>query len=865
MKIKLWALLLTVCMLSACGGDTAQNNDTQTDATPVDGGGSPGDGDATRRSDTTAPAFPADAVLTVADVTATAALVSWPEAADDVGVSHYAVTLDGAPLDPIAADVTEANLTALVGGRAYLVTVRALDAAGNLSDELTTTVRTPDDQAPQWPNPRLTVRADVTEASLSWSEATDNLAVVAYRVYQNDVQVSETTERQLSVESLSPSTEYTFRVEAGDAAGNWSADGPVQQVTTEAAYDPGFKRLTQVQYTYTIADLFGQLWADRYARRAALGLDPGQAEHGSGAAYHERLTGQSWGYPQQFRNGYPQDSVVPGPDTPRGGFSRLDSVVYDEHAAAWVGVVMYLSDFWSGWIGAQAVLEPCRYEYRNDLRQADTLAAAYRQCAIELIDEFAPRALRRPMSPEERASFIAAYDEIPMVYAADGLDENEVLVTGVGHLLAIIALQPEVSYHVELGDEAGDLTAYELANRLSYHFWNTIHDINEQDAPGGHNSRVAYHSGPNGEAGPIPVWNNTGGANSFVREALQSELLNLGRYFTRINPGTFEGMFRSNDHLMSCQPPPWADPSECTGTGPWAQAIYGINGRCADFDSCAQTGWTDAEIGWDGVSEPIQLPEPERVGLITRMAFLGHDTYQARPIRRGLLIREMLLCDPIPPPENCDVVQPPSLTGKCTDANGAESTDCTGDSQCDEGQTCVGWDRPVAMTVRERVEALTEQPGSSCAQCHSTLINGFGHALGHFSSLGKYWETEHMFSDQRNAEEEFWFFGATPDRWRPIDTASSTILNGNIVEFDGAQEVADLLVESGRMEWCWSREYFRYSMGRHEFDTDAQAIEDMAQALRDGQTLDVAFQSIAHLPQFKILAKPPTRPIEGGE
>ena len=47
------------------------------------------------------------------------------------------------------------------------------------------------------------------------------------------------------------------------------------------------------------------------------------------------------------------------------------------------------------------------------------------------------------------------------------------------------------------------------------------------------------------------------------------------------------------------------------------------------------------------VSQPVELPEPERVGLLTRMAFLGHDTYQARPIRRGLLIREMLLCDPI--------------------------------------------------------------------------------------------------------------------------------------------------------------------------------------------------------------------------
>ena len=126
----------------------------------------------------------------------------------------------------------------------------------------------------------------------------------------------------------------------------------------------------------------------------------------------------------------------------------------------------------------------------------------------------------------------------------------------------------------------------------------------------------------------------------------------------------------------------------------------------------------------DGRATSLWSYQPERVGLLTEWHSVTN--HQARPIRRGLLIREMLLCDPIPPPENCDVVQPPSLTGKCTNEAGEESTDCTGDSQCDEGETCVGWDRSVTMTVREKVEELTEQPGSSCAQCHTTLINGFG-------------------------------------------------------------------------------------------------------------------------------------------
>ena len=82
-------------------------------------------------------------------------------------------------------------------------------------------------------------------------------------------------------------------------------------------------------------------------------------------------------------------------------------------------------------------------------------------------------------------------------------------------------------------------------------------------------------------------------------------------------------------------------------------------------------------------------------------------------------------------------------------------------------------------------------------------------------------------------------------------------MNGQVVQFDGAQDVADILVESGQMEWCWSREYFRYAMGRHEWDSDADTIEAMAQALRDGGTLDEAFKSIAYTPQFRSLYKAP--------
>jgi len=218
------------------------------------------------------------------------------------------------------------------------------------------------------------------------------------------------------------------------------------------------------------------------------------------------------------------------------------------------------------------------------------------------------------------------------------------------------------------------------------------------------------------------------------------------------------------------------------------------------------------------------------------------------------------------------VVKPPQVDGTCTSAEGETGAACTDDAQCNEGETCVGWDKQMTMTVREKVEELTETPGTSCAGCHSTFINGFGHALSHFSSVGKYWETEHMFASTasasgpaKNPAGEWNYYVYTPDQWKPIDASGTTFFNGQWVTVDGAHELADTLVDSGRMEWCWSREYFRFAMGRIEWDADAETIETLAQTLRDGATLGDAFKAIAYLPQFKTLYKPPKAKDPGDE
>ncbi|MDP8959914.1 MAG: S8 family serine peptidase [Actinomycetota bacterium] len=89
---------------------------------------------------------------------------------------------------------------------------------------------------PEWPTTAHLSVSEVLERSLEldWSRATDEVGVSAYRIHRDgkliaQVPGSVTTHH---VTGLQPSTAYTFRVQAGDQAGNWSTDGPSLSVTT---------------------------------------------------------------------------------------------------------------------------------------------------------------------------------------------------------------------------------------------------------------------------------------------------------------------------------------------------------------------------------------------------------------------------------------------------------------------------------------------------------------------------------------------------------------------------------------------------------------------------------------------------------
>ncbi len=188
--------------------------------------------------DTVAPSTPTGLVATA--VSASRINLSWSASTDNVAVAGYRVFRDGALLVSLGT-VTAYQDSFVTAGTTYVYTVRALDAAGNISGlsaaANATTSAAADTTPPTTPTGLTGNAVSPSQVNLSWSASTDNDAVANYRVYRNGVFVASSTLTTYPDSGLSPSTTYSYNVDAIDPTGNVSALSAAAAVTTPSAPD----------------------------------------------------------------------------------------------------------------------------------------------------------------------------------------------------------------------------------------------------------------------------------------------------------------------------------------------------------------------------------------------------------------------------------------------------------------------------------------------------------------------------------------------------------------------------------------------------------------------------------------------------
>lgn len=190
---------------------------------------------------------PAPAGLTAQAASSTTVHVMWEAAAEGDGVTGYQVFEAGRLVRELPAEKTMVDITGLTPQTGYAFTVRAKDAAGNLSGTgpavaaTTPAAKAEDLRAPTAPATATGQATGPRAARVSWSAATDDTGVTAYDVYQGGARIHTAGpgETGTALSGLQPDTVYTFTVRARDGADNSSPDSPAVDVTTPPASGGG--------------------------------------------------------------------------------------------------------------------------------------------------------------------------------------------------------------------------------------------------------------------------------------------------------------------------------------------------------------------------------------------------------------------------------------------------------------------------------------------------------------------------------------------------------------------------------------------------------------------------------------------------
>lgn len=485
----------------------------------------------------------------------------------------------------------------------------------------------------------------------------------------------------------------------------------------------------------------------------------------------------------------PTEQLVAPPAEGRGGFRRLDQSQQQEYAD----------------VPFQVAVQVAEDLTRTPERLAKLVGACAtggidRACFEGFVRRFGELALRAPLDDEDVAFYVgdAPATNIP----------REEVASVVTRLLSA----PRFLYHVESGtteagaDDIFALDAWELASRLSYHFWGTMPDAELREAarsgellePARYEAAVErLASDP--RAMPViesfftqwfwplielpaldsraedPVFRAFAGPNmpsSELRGKMVQEVIDAATFVVQ-NGGSIRDLLTNRQSFAK---------------DPELAALYGV-------------------APWSGSGTPPDLG-PERAGLLTRAAFLSTGSANTRPIMKGVFIRTTLLCDLIPPPPQDGMAVAVNLSPD--------------------------------LSTRQVVEEITEKE-PRCAGCHQGLINPLGFATENFDALGRVRTTQTLFDELGNVVGQ-----------APIDTRSTPRIGVEMGESSGIVETTKWLADSGRVEACFAQRYFRFTFRRVESTSgDHALIKVLTEAAREGGAIADMLKATALRPEFK--------------
>ena len=169
-------------------------------------------------------------------------VIAWTGSDADGDKLTYSVLFsqdNGSNWSMIADNLTDSSLEWDAGNLPYSTQYRIKVMASdgfNTGEDVSAPFTVLDQVPPSWPAGSQVTASSISfeEITLEWTPASDNTGVVSYTVYCNGQPLPAVESGNFSyhVSGLTPSTAYSFLIEARDAAGNVAAGGPTLTVST---------------------------------------------------------------------------------------------------------------------------------------------------------------------------------------------------------------------------------------------------------------------------------------------------------------------------------------------------------------------------------------------------------------------------------------------------------------------------------------------------------------------------------------------------------------------------------------------------------------------------------------------------------
>lgn len=410
-------------------------------------------------------------------------------------------------------------------------------------------------------------------------------------------------------------------------------------------------------------------------------------------------------------------------------------------------------------------------------------------CASQVVSAVGERLWRRPLTSEELGRLVELAGEVG--------DEAGDFYEGVSYAVAALLQSPNFLYRVEVGeaDPEGGLrfSSFEMASRLSFFLWNTTPDAALlADAASGALTT---------EAGRVAAVDRLladprarAGFRNYVDELLALDEL---------------------DHLVK-DPTVFPAMRADLGSSAREETLSSVEALVFDRDDDFRTWLTTRQTFLNptlamlyAVPAPVldgfgaaTLPEQGlRRGLLGQASVLAHHAHpvSSSATKRGVFVREVLLCQEIPPPPaNVDTSIP------------EPSAD--------------------AVTLRDRVATHLTNP--QCAGCHQ-LTDPIGLALENFDGIG---------------------IGRTTENGATIDPSGD--LDGE--PFADARDLASLIASDPGFARCMTETLYAYAAGHRAGDTEEAVVDWLnGRFAADGYSMRSMLRRVALSDAFRKLGGEP--------